>query len=102
MVGGELGSGQPPLGSHLEFVSELVSGWFSFGYISPKFKVLCDPYSPGSTITKKGEKRTGRSRPAERDAASLSSGCDAMRPIPWAAFGGSKLYKGIEIPWGIA
>ena len=40
-------------GSLLEFVS---FGWFSFGYISPKSKVLCDPYSLGSDITKK-EKR---------------------------------------------
>ena len=41
--------------SHLEFVSS-VGFLFSFGYISPKFKVLCDPYSLGSDITKK-EKR---------------------------------------------
>ena len=84
MVGGELGSGQPPLGSHLEFVSELVSGWFSFGYISPKFKVLCDPYSPGSTITKKGEKRTGRRvGPASaRDSVSLLRlRCDATHSV---------------------
>ena len=81
MVGGELGS--LLWASHLDLSLRLVF-LFSFGYISPKFKVLCDPYSPGSTITKKGEKRTGRRvGPASaRDSVSLLRlRCDATHSV---------------------
>ena len=88
MVGGELGSGQPPLGSlsHLEFVS----GWFSFGYISPKSKVFCDPYSLGSDITKK-EKRMAAPIDTVLGPAgcpqSVSGCCDASHLVAGEACG---------------
>ena len=90
MVGGELGSGQPPLGSlsHLEFVS----GWFSFGYISPKSKGFCDPYRLGSDITKK-EKRMAALYwahllgPAAGCPQSVSGCCDASHLVAGEACG---------------
>ena len=69
---GELG--QPP--------RVCLFGWFSFGYISPKSKVLCDPYSLGSDITKKKEKRMA-ARILGPQAARKVSPAAAMRAISW-------------------